>query len=142
MSTPPMEDGMDFIKKMWNSMGFSLPGMITPTLDTEELERRIADLRTVEGWLKMNLNMLQMTIQGLEVQRATLAAIKAMGQSAENGEAPANPFANPALWTWPFAMPEATPEAAAPAAEAPKEAAPPEQTPPPKPGSRRPPRSR
>ena len=98
-------DPLEFLKRMWGSMGFGLPGIITPTLDVDELDKRITDLRAVEGWLKMNLNMLQMTIQGLEVQRATLAAMRAMSQPGEdNGENPsaANPFSNPALWNWPF----------------------------------------
>jgi hypothetical protein len=86
-------------------MGFSLPGMVTPTLDVDELEKRIADMRAVEGWLKMNLSMLQMTIQGLDVQRAALAAVRAMSESmskpaateeAEPDAAAGNPF----MWPW------------------------------------------
>ena len=85
---------------MWSSMGFSLPGMVTPTLDVNELDKRIADLKAVEGWLKMNLNMLQMSIQGLEVQRTTLAAVQAISQSVSQGKGTANAFANPAMWPW------------------------------------------
>ena len=70
----PNADPLEFLKGMWSSMGFAVPGMVTPTLDVNELDKRIADLKTVEGWLRMNLNMLQMSIQGLEMQRATLAA--------------------------------------------------------------------
>ena len=112
-------DPMEFFKTFWGNMGFPLPGMVTPTLDTDELGRRIADLKAVEGWLKTNLSMLQMTIQGLEMQRATLAAMRAMSETANPQEpAAANPFANPALWQWPFmAQSEA---AAEPAAEAPE----------------------
>lgn len=95
------EEGVDFIRRMWGNMGFGLPGMVTPTLDVDELERRIKDLQAVEGWLKMNLGMLQMTIQGLEVQCATLHAMQSMSNTGADGE-PANPFANPALWNWPF----------------------------------------
>ena len=91
------QDPLEFVRGMWNSMGFSLPGMVTPTLDVDELDKRIADMKAVEGWLKMNLNMLQMSIQGLEMQRAAIAAVKAMSQHAkgEDGQAEsgANPFA-------------------------------------------------
>jgi hypothetical protein len=98
-------DPLEFIKGMWGSMGFNLPGMVTPTLDVDELEKRITDLKAVEGWLKMNLNMLTMSIQGLEVQRAALAAVKAMTQQASSSDPQAaNPFAgaamNPAMWPW------------------------------------------
>ena len=94
------KDPLEFLKGMWGSMGFAVPGMVTPTLDVNELDKRITDLKTVEGWLRVNLNMLQMSIQGLEMQRATLAAMQAISQSAGSSEANANPFANPALWPW------------------------------------------
>jgi len=101
MSGNSEENGFEFMRQMWGKMGFGLPGMVTPTLDTDELERRIKDLQAVEGWLKMNLGMLQMTIQGLEVQRSTLMAMQAMQQAGADAET-GNPFANAALWTWPF----------------------------------------
>jgi hypothetical protein len=102
MSNSASSDPMDFLKNMWGSMGMPLPGMVTPTLDTNELEKRITDLKAVEGWLRTNLGMLQMTIQGLEMQRSTLAAMHAISQSASSPEANANPFANPAVWPWNF----------------------------------------
>jgi hypothetical protein len=86
--------------------------MVTPTLDVNEIDKRITDLKTVEGWLRMNLNMLQMSIQGLEMQRATLAAMQAISQSASSPEANANPFANPALWPWNMMQAGAAPAAA------------------------------
>ncbi|MDZ4251856.1 MAG: PhaM family polyhydroxyalkanoate granule multifunctional regulatory protein [Sulfuritalea sp.] len=101
MSTTP-SDPMEFLKTLWGNTGMPLPGLVTPTLDTNELEKRITDLKAVEGWLKTNLGMLQMTIQGLEMQRATLSALQAISQSGGNPEANANPFANPALWPWNF----------------------------------------
>ena len=97
---PGNADPLEFLKGMWGSMGFAVPGMVTPTLDLDELDKRITDMKTVEGWLRMNLNMLQMSIQGLEMQRATLAAMQAISQSTGSAEANANPFANPALWPW------------------------------------------
>ena len=110
-------DPLEFLKGMWGSMGFAVPGMVTPTMDVDEIDKRITDLKTVEGWLRMNLNMLQMSIQGLEMQRATLAAMQAISQSAGSPEANANPFANPALWPWNMTQPGA----AAPAEDAPED---------------------
>ena len=90
------QDPLEFVRGMWNQMGFSLPGMVTPTLDVDELDKRIKDMRAVEGWLKMNLNMLQMSIQGLEMQRAALAAVKAMSQQAQQaGEGASDSASNP-----------------------------------------------
>jgi hypothetical protein len=111
MSDPTeSQNPMEFFKSLWGNMGFPLPGMVTPTVDTDELGRRITDLKAVEGWLKSNLSMLQMTIQGLEMQRATLMALQAMSQQATESQPSqdANPFANPALWPWGFMQPAPT----------------------------------
>ncbi|MDP1606353.1 MAG: hypothetical protein Q8L93_06895 [Rhodocyclaceae bacterium] len=127
MSNATQNDPMEFLKGMWGNMGFSLPGMVTPTLDTDELGKRIADLKAVEGWLKSNLSLLQMTIQGLEMQRITLQTMQQMSQSAQSGEGNApNPFLNPAAWPMPWNMPGGASSTAAPAppAEAPPETPP------------------
>ena len=94
-----MGDGLEFVRRMWNVSGLpglpsasglsqyaqslpqALPSMITPTLDVEELDKRIADLRAVEQWLNLNTNMLRTTIQSLEVQRNTIATLKSFGGS-------------------------------------------------------------
>jgi hypothetical protein len=115
MNTTP-SDPMEFLKSLWGTAGMPLPGLVTPTLDPDELEKRITDLKAVEGWLKANLGMLQMTIQGLEMQRATLSAMQAISRTASNPDGSANPFANPAMWPWNF-MQSAVQSAAA-AAEA------------------------
>lgn len=99
------QDPLEFVRGMWSRMGFSLPGMVTPTLDVGELEKRIADMRAVEGWLKMNLSMLQMAIQGLDMQRAALAAVQAMSKplgTSENATEDSETTArgNPFLWPW------------------------------------------
>jgi len=49
-----------------------------PTLDPEELDKRIQDLKTVQFWLEQNARMISMTIQTLEVQRMTLETLKGM----------------------------------------------------------------
>jgi hypothetical protein len=50
------------------------------------------DLRAVESWLQLNLSMLSTTIQGLEIQRSTLAAIKTMAQQGTQAAGGKNPF--------------------------------------------------
>jgi len=86
-------DPFEFLKLMWGPMGLPLPGMVTLTLDVSDIDQRIAELKSVETWLNMNLNLLKMTIQGMEMQRATLLAIP----RAETAQAGANPFAD-AWW--------------------------------------------
>ena len=113
--THNMNDPLSFVRSLWTGMGISMPGMVTPTLDVDELDKRIKDMKAVEGWLRMNLSMLQMTIQGLEMQRTTLGAVQAMGQMASDAaksmrpEAAAEPVAvdpaqeaisGAAMWPW------------------------------------------
>ena len=74
MSQSP--DPFEFLKSLWAPMGVPVPGMVTPTLDVSEIDKRIADLKSVESWLNLNLNVLRMTIQGLEMQRSTLSAMQ------------------------------------------------------------------
>ena len=46
MSATPT-DPMEFLKSLWGNTGMPLPGLVTPTLDTNELEKRIADLKAI-----------------------------------------------------------------------------------------------
>ena len=73
------QDPLAFVKKLWGDM--QLPGMVTPNLSLNDLDKQIQDLKTVESWLTLNMNMLRGSIQALEVQRATIAALKTMGES-------------------------------------------------------------
>lgn len=66
----------DFFQKMWNPASFPIPGMFAPTMSVEEVEKKIAEMKSVETWLKMNLSFLQMTIKTLEMQKAALQAIQ------------------------------------------------------------------
>lgn len=93
----PFADSFDLVKRVWGMAGLptvpgpaamaqfaqrlpqALPSMITPTLDVEEIDKRIADLRAVEQWLNLNVGMLRTTIQSLEVQRNTIATLRSFG---------------------------------------------------------------
>lgn len=74
-----MGDTLSFVKKLWGNM--QVPGMVAPPMSVDELDKKIQDLKTVESWLTVNMNMLRGTIQALEVQRATLAALQSLGES-------------------------------------------------------------
>jgi hypothetical protein len=73
---PGAPDPFEMFRRLWGPLGVPLPGMAMPTLDPNEVEKRIADLRSVEGWLTMNLNMVKFSIQGLEMQKAALQAMQ------------------------------------------------------------------
>jgi hypothetical protein len=70
------QDPFEMFRRLWGPLGVPVPGMAMPTLDPDEVERRIAELRSVEGWLNMNLNMLRLSINGLEMQKAALQAMR------------------------------------------------------------------
>ncbi len=125
-----VQDPFEMFRRLWAPLGLPVPGMAMPTLDPAEVEKRIADLRSVETWLGMNLNMVKMAIQGLEVQKMALTAMKANAGAATDAanafanlsraagasaaktagaegkeanpaaDAACNPLANPMLWPW------------------------------------------
>lgn len=123
MSDSP-NNPLNFLQGMWNQMGFQLPGMVTPTLDEGELDKQIKDLKSVENWLRMNLSMLQMTIQNLEMQKSALGTFRTMSESFSNPEGATSadqPVDNPFSAFFNAAQAAATPAeaASAPAPETP-----------------------
>jgi len=73
--------GFDFLQGLVKNAGSALPSMgqwVAPTLNPEELQKRIDELKTVQFWLEQNARMLGTTIQALEVQRMTLSTLKTM----------------------------------------------------------------
>ncbi|MBX9716377.1 MAG: hypothetical protein K2X42_07245, partial [Burkholderiaceae bacterium] len=49
--------GFEFLQGLVKNAGASLPGMgqwIAPTLNPEELDKRIQELKTVQFWLEQN----------------------------------------------------------------------------------------
>ncbi|HTT11240.1 MAG TPA: PhaM family polyhydroxyalkanoate granule multifunctional regulatory protein [Burkholderiaceae bacterium] len=108
-------ESIELMRKVWGA-GFpqmpgvsnpaalttSLPSIMMPTLDVDELDKRIGDLRAVEQWLALNANMLRASIQALEVQRNTIATLKSLGgalMSAPSEPVPAKSAAPPAAPT-------------------------------------------
>ena len=99
------QEALAFMQKMWNPLGVPLPGfglpgampgsndpdaaampfpnpaMMFAALDPNEIDRKIAELKIVESWLSMSLGMMQMSIKTLELQKASLEAIRAAHQS-------------------------------------------------------------
>jgi hypothetical protein len=99
------QDALEFMQKMWNPLGVPIPGFglagaapagqpgalpfpnpaaMFPTLDPAELDRKIGEMKVIEGWLAMSLNMMQMSIRTMELQKASLEALRA-------AQAPATP---------------------------------------------------
>jgi hypothetical protein len=73
-STP--QDPFEMFRRLWGPLGVPVPGMAMPTLDPQEIDKRVQELKSVEMWLSMNLNMLRAAIQGLEMQKAGLNAMQ------------------------------------------------------------------
>ena len=117
------QEMFDLWSKMVNPGAFPLQSLMFPVLDPKELEKKVAELETVEHWLKANLGMVQMSIKALEYQGALLkGGTKAQAAMAEGGT-PIPEIPNPALWAWNM-MQEAHKAASEPAA-APKKKRPP-----------------
>ena len=100
------QDIAEFMQKMWNPFGVPVPGFGVPgasagmpgmgpafagsagglpfpnpaamfaTLDPAELERKISELKIIEGWLQMSLNLMQLSIKTMELQKASLEALR------------------------------------------------------------------
>ena len=91
------QDAMAFMQRMWNPLGVPMPGFgmpgfpanatpgaapfpnpaaMFPALDPAEIERKIAELRIVENWLTMSVSMMQMSIKTMELQKASLDAMR------------------------------------------------------------------
>jgi hypothetical protein len=76
--------GFDFLQNLAKGATQNIPQMpnlanwIAPTLNLEELEKRIEELKTVHFWLEQNSKALGATVQALEVQKMTLATLKGM----------------------------------------------------------------
>jgi predicted XRE-type DNA-binding protein len=56
----------------------NLSNWVAPTLNVEELDKRIDELKAVQFWLDQNAMALKATIQALEVQKMTVATLKGM----------------------------------------------------------------
>jgi hypothetical protein len=134
------QDLFELWQKMVNPGGYPLQSLMFPVLDAKEIDRKVAELQTVEQWLRANLNMLQMSIKTLEYQRALLKGGEKFQEklregrdgrdaaAAGSGEQTSAP-SNPATWAWDM-MAKAGQEAAS----GPKPAKPAKST---KPGKKR-----
>ena len=71
------KDMFEFMQKMWNPMSFPIPGMAMPTVNVEEIDRKIGELKTVETWLTMQVGFVQMTVKTLEMQKVALESLNA-----------------------------------------------------------------
>jgi hypothetical protein len=76
--------GFDFLQGLVKNAGAAFPNVghwIAPTVDPDEIDKRIQELRTVQFWLEQNSRMINATIQALEVQRMTLTTLRTMNVS-------------------------------------------------------------
>jgi hypothetical protein len=118
--------GFDFLQGLVKNAGAAMPGIgqwVAPTLNPDELQKRIDELRTVQYWLEQNARLLGATIQALEVQRMTLSTLKTMNVQMDDLREslkirlPETRRAAPVAAPEPAPQPAPAPEAAAPKAE-------------------------
>lgn len=116
--------GFEFLQKLTQGATQNITQMpqigswVAPTLSVEELDKRIAELKTVQFWLDQNAVALKATIQALEVQKMTLSTLKnmnfSMGDLAEAFKIKLPEAAAPAPTPTAAPAPQPAPEAAAP----------------------------
>lgn len=94
------QDPFEAFRRLWGPLGVPVPGLAMPTLDPQEVDKRIAEMKSVEGWLAMTLNMLRLAIQGLEMQKATLAAMRAGADAGKEAAGAVAQQTNPIFWPW------------------------------------------
>jgi len=112
--------GFEFLQNLAKGSGGStaaaMPNLsqwLVPSLNVEDLEKRIEELKHVQFWLEQNSRALSATIQALEVQKLTMATLKGMNFTMGMPGAQATATAAPAASGWPM-PPAATPEQSAP----------------------------
>jgi hypothetical protein len=102
------QQALEFMQRMWNPFGMPVPGFATPanagaapagmpfpnpaamfaTLDPVEIDKKIAELTIIENWLGMSQNFIQMSIKTLELQKASLEAMRGGAAAVGMGDAP------------------------------------------------------
>ena len=99
------QQALEFMQRMWNPFGMPIPGFTPPatagdapagtrqsnapagmpfpnpaamfaTLDPAEIDRKIGELTIIENWLGMSQNFIHMSIKTLELQKASLEAMR------------------------------------------------------------------
>ena len=106
------QQAIEFMQKMWNPFAMAFPGFapaagsaaapgavpfpnpaaMFATLDPVEIDRKVAELKVIENWLAMSLSFMQMSIKTLELQRASLEALRG-GPAASSMQPAAAPTA-------------------------------------------------
>lgn len=80
MASNPLFASLEMMRQTFSTLsganGLAKGFAMQPTLDPAELEKKINELKSVESWLKLNLSMLSSTIQGMEVQLATITTLQ------------------------------------------------------------------
>jgi hypothetical protein len=121
MASNPLFASLEMMRQAFSTLsganGLAKGLGMQPTLDPAELEKKISELKSVESWLKLNLSMLSSTIQGMEVQLATISTLQQF-MSANRDVAKQgwpNPSATSSTTSSPYSAPPAPSAPAAPA---------------------------
>jgi hypothetical protein len=97
------QDVFEMWQKMVNPSAYPLQSLMFPVLDPKEIEKKIAELETVEHWLKANVSMLQLTVKSMQYQLAMLKGgekAREILAGKEGAQPAADEVANPAAWAW------------------------------------------
>jgi len=110
--------GFDFLRQLAPGGSASgaapLPSLsLAPTLNVDELDKRIRELKAVQFWLEQNSAAVKATVQALEVQKMTLSALAGMNLSVAQVAQAFTAATPPAAAPKPGSRPAASPAEAA-----------------------------
>lgn len=87
-----INDSVNPLGEFWQKMmgggsaGGALGAFSSPPMSSAEWDKKIGDMKTVEQWMKTNLQMLQMTIHAMEMQRKMTQSFEKMTEFATGGQ--------------------------------------------------------
>ncbi len=88
MTSLSVTDAFGFFKQVWGKSAAS--NLVPMNTNLEDLDQHLANLKAVEQWLTLNLNLLQATIQGVEIHRATIETFQSFGAELSKPEFKSN----------------------------------------------------
>lgn len=91
MSNPSFPDFYQTLQDFWKNNPSGIPGfgqLVLPPMSIDELDKRIADLKAVETWLTINMNLLHSTIQTMEMQRNAFSTLNQLSTQFDSANPP------------------------------------------------------
>ena len=85
MTKKNLNNNLDDIFSAWATINENfLRNREAQTNTIDSIEKKILELKSVENWLNMNLDILRATIQGMEMNLVSLKALRGTGEDVKS----------------------------------------------------------